>query len=489
MAIDASTPDTPDWWLIYLGKQLQADMPRLELLDRYMSGDHPLPEGHRRHRQTFRALQRHARTNYCGMVAEAVIERQHIDGFRTSDGNTDAEAWRIFQANRLDAFSGLVHTAARTFGRGYVMVGPNPNDPTTPIISIEDPRQVIHAADPARFGVTRAALKVWTDDVTGDRHAVLQLQDGRVVYYVSPKGQRRSPWSPASWELDTSEGDNGVATNPAGRVSIVPFVNRPRLGSMGLGEFEDVIDVQNRINNTILDRLVIAKMQAYRQRYATGLKDTDENGNPIDLDPGADLLWSVQDDKAKFGEFGETNMDGILKSIDADVRDISAVTRTPAHYMLADMANLSGDALQAAEIGLVAKTGIRNLHDGESWEDVMALAALTAGREADTQAEVIWRDPQFRTVAELYDAAVKAQSAGVPWRSRMELLRKTPQEIARMETERTEDALLLAQYPQLAANARFTDTITERENSKPGQPATDIVPGAPQPGAAAPAAQ
>jgi hypothetical protein len=473
VAVDASTPGSPGFWLVRLGQRLADDQARMSLLDAYFSGNHPLPEGHRRHRDVFRSLQKQARANYVGLVVEAVRERLHVEGFRAGGEGAEADkvAWGRWQASSLDADSGLVHLDALIFGRSYAIIGVDPSaSERTPVITSEDPRFVIHEADPVHPRVVRAALKTWVDDVEKMRHAVVYLPDS-ISYFVA-KASTQS-WRASTWDVDVDEGDGGVSDNPFGEVPVVPFVNRPRNGTFGLGEFEDVTDIQDRINNTILDRLVIAKMQAYRQRWAKGIKLQDENGNPISLDPGADLLWAVEDENAAFGDFQQADLAGILRAAEADVRDLAAIARTPAHYLLAQMVNISADALLAAEIGLVAKAQERQRQFGESWEQVMRLAAIAAGDTPQDDGEVIWKDPQTRTVAELYDAASKAQSAGLPWRARMELLGFTPQAIDRMEAERTADALLLAQFPQLepaGTPVRYTDTMRVSEKSSPGQP-------------------
>lgn len=467
MAVDAS-PDTPGFWLLRLGQKLADDQARMERLDAYFRGDHPLPEGHERRRGLFRHLQQKARSNYVGLVVEAVRERLHVEGFRAGgDGaEQDKQAWADWQGASLDADSGLVHLDALIFARSYVLVG---KDDSGLVITAESPRQCIHEPDPIRPRKVRASLKTWTDEVAKKRYAVVYLDD-TISYFVA--NGSTSSWRNSIWEVDVAEGEDGQARNELGVNPMVPFINRPRTGTMGLGEFEDVLDIQDRINTTILDRLVISKMQAYRQRWAKGVTLTDEDGTPIQMDPGADLLWAVEDENAAFGDFQQADLSGILAAAEADVRDLAAIARTPAHYLLATMVNISADALLAAEIGLVAKSQERQRQFGESWEQVMRLAAIAAGRAPETDSEVIWKDPQTRTVAELYDAASKAQAAGLPWRARMELLGFTPQAIDRMETERTSDALLLAQFPQLepaGTPVRYTNRI-DSGSADLGQP-------------------
>src|SRR6185312_17015810 len=79
---------------------------------------------------------------------------------------------------------------------------------------------------------------------------------------------------------------------------------------------------------------------------------------------------------------------------------------------------------------------------------------LVQGHQVPDDCEVIWQNPQFRTLTELAAASVQLVTAGVPWRTRMELLDFTPSQIDRMETERTQDAMMDALLgPQAPATA------------------------------------
>lgn len=440
-------PGSARYWLQRLGTQLENDLRSFDVLHSYRIGDHPLPEGHQRAKDAFRKLQRKARSNYTGLVIESVKERMTPIGFRTGgEGSvtTDKDARMMWQANSLDAECGIVHDNALTFGRSYVIVGA-PDVTGQPVITAEDPRQVTHIPDPIRRRTVRAALKLYEDDETGKCYAVIYLADA-IHYFVRPKPRRnayKGRFDQAKWDVDTSQFENGFAENTIGVVPVVPFINRAAVNPMGMGEFEDVLDIQDRINNVILDRLVIIKMQAYRQRWAKGLELVDENNNPIDsFDPGADLLWAVGDSDVEFGEFETTDIRQLIDAAKADTNDLAAITRTPPHYLLGALVNLSGDALKAAETGLISKVKDRMVEFGESWEQVNRLGALYLDRELPLDSEIIWADPESRSMAELADAAVKKKSVGVPWEQLMVDLDYTPTEIERMRPQRAADALL-----------------------------------------------
>lgn len=466
-----NTPGSSDWWLLRLGNGLQADQPRLENLRLYDSGDHPLPTGNRKMRETYRRLQKMSRSNYTGLVAEAVRERLRVTGFMTGSAGTrttDDEAWAVWQANSLDADSGIVHHQALSMGRSYVIVGPSGPSDEYPVITPESPLNVFHESDPVRPRKLLAAIKTWQDGIANRQLAIVYLPDQIVYYRAVTRGQTGVTWDDKSWELDP---EKPPVTNPLKRVPVVPFINRRNRASMGMGEFEDVVDIQDRINTTVLDRLVTQAMQAYRQRWVKGVDVEDENGNPQrPFDPGADLLWIVPDADAAFGDFQATDLKPLLSASSADIRDLAAISRTPPHYLLADIANVSGDALAAAESGLTSKSKDRATDAGESWEDAIRMAGEYLGSTIGADSQIVWADFERRTLAELADAAVKYSAAGVPFRERMAVLGFTPADINRMEAERMKDALLASLNSPLGVDPGSAPGASTMALTAPGSP-------------------
>jgi hypothetical protein len=459
---DTGTPGSPGWWLLRLGERLAAQAGDLETLQQYSVGDHPLPVGHRKARDAYRRFQRVARTNFVGLVADAPLERLEVQAFAggaQADLVHDAGAWRIWQANSLDADAEIVHRYAAVMRRGYVIVGPpdatDPEmPPDVPIITPEDPRLVIHESDPARRRRVRAALKAFADPIEGIGRAIVYLPDAIYYYSTAQPVDTTVAWTAQAWAVDEQRVPDGVAPNPLGIVPVVPFINRPDIDPYGVGEFETVTDVQDRINQTILDRLVIASMQAFRQRWVAGLSGEDQNGNPIfDADPGADLLWVVDNPAVKFGDFATTDIAPLLKAVEADVQHLAAITHTPASYLMATMVNVSGDALEAAEAGFVSKIGRAQRQLGESWEQVLRLAGRYGTVAVNPDAEVRWVPARQAGISQLADAAVKHEMAGVPWRQRMLDLGYSPQQIDRMDAERMQDALLAEKLGAISTTA------------------------------------
>lgn len=447
MPIDASQAYSPGWWFKRLLARLGENQDRYNRLDNYYRGDNSIPaHAHKSVRQAYRQLMGMSRTNFAELIVEPVRERMIPVGFRTGaegDELGDKEAWRIWQASALDADSSLVHRASLALGMSYVIVGPVDPEIGAPVITPEDPREVVVETDPIRRRKVVAALKVFDDDTTGLQRAYLYLP-GAVIKAARPKPSTGL----VRWDLDRFEWDGPAQALPANVVPVVPFPNRDSLGGGSVGEFEPHLPILDRINYTILNRLEIATLQAFRQRAIKGnLPITDEQGNDIDYDhifeSGPDALWMLPEG-AEIWESGGVDLGPVRSAIRDDIQDLAAVTRTPLFYLTPDAANGSAEGASLMREGLIFKTKDRIVQASESWEQVMSIAFRFAGdteRASRGDMEVLWAPPERLSLSERADAASKAQD--LPWRTRMsDIWQFSPQQIDRMEAERTMDVLV-----------------------------------------------
>ena len=448
-------------WRDVLLAELAARQAILRTHFAYYEGDHPLPRAPKAARDAYKRLLRQSRTNWVQLVVDAVAERLAVVGFRFGDQAGDADAWRIWQANGLDADSELAQTDALTCGVNYVSVWPDEGSPVGVTIAAEHPYQTVIAFDPDRRRHRLAALKAWSEPGVLRCWLVLPeasfewVADARALETVRADDSRAVS---ASWTL-VDESENVMGVVPFVELRPWPRTRPLKVGELpGRSEMDGVIDIQDRINTTILNRMIATEYAAFRQKWATGLQlptardpvtgeeVVDAAGNPTVESPfeiAVDRLLVAEDAAVKFGEFGESELAGYIKSVEADVQHLAAITKTPPHYLLGAIVNASGDALKAAETGLVSKVRRRAGHFGESWEEVMRLAFTAAGdaRAADFEAEVIWADFETRSEGETVDALVKMASLGVPREVLWQRWGASPQEVERWKRMATEDAL------------------------------------------------
>jgi hypothetical protein len=406
----------PDAETLALIKSLESDLEKQAAAcvkrDDWYSGEHPVPAltGSSKATEAYKALLDEARSNWCEIVVDAVEERLAVIGFRFGAQATetnDLDVWRsIWQTNGLDAGQITAHREALIHGFCPVLVWPG-EDGAMPTVSIEDPQQVVVKYESRARRRRVAALKVWTD---GDTKTWVLYRPDRVEWWVSQKSA-----DPARAELDEEQS----GPNPLGVVPIVELENKTRVGKPPKAEISTtVISIQKRINRTLFGRMLATEFAAFRQRWATGMEiPEDENGDQVEpFKAAVDRLWISEDPDTKFGEFSESDLNGYIRAIEADVQHLAAVTHTPPHYVLGNMVNISGDALKAAEAGLISKCRSRQTTFGERWEEIirLALKAVDDKRADDQSCAVVWRDPEYRTEGELVDALVKMASLGVP---------------------------------------------------------------------------
>lgn len=445
-----------------LSNKLQRRRQRIDLLESWYRGEPPIPflmDG--TWQEALRRFHQMGRTNFAELVVEAVRERMRPVGFRTGadgDSSSDDAAWDIWQANDMDIIQADVHRDMLALSVGYVVVGED--DDEQPLITHETPRQAIVELDPANQRKVLAGLKIYHDDVQARDFAYLYLPGQLWVSGRSRNARNGSAdvtFSAQSWEID----DDLSAQLPVpDYMPIVEFRNK-----LGLAEYETHVDILHRINQTIVQRMWITTMQAFRQRGFKGLPEEDKDGNPIDytgvfaLDPGA--MWQLPPE-VDIWESQVTDITPILNAIKSDVTYLASVTRTPLHYLTPDAAAQSAEGASLQREGLVFKTQDRINRASPGWARVMQNALKVAKNPAAAQlnpGRVIWAPPERLTLAERGAAAV--QATDVPWETKMtDIWQFSPETVERMKAQRADDQLLQDQVAAALATAAARIEVT-----------------------------
>ena len=461
MIPDADVPYSDGWWLARLTAKLNARPTRkpvniaearrwrygrrdwMDLLWSYMVGEPPLTTTMRRKQEATREFLRMSRANYGALVAEALLDRVQLVGVRTgADGDSAGDD--IMRGILADngAWMSDALTYAFALGEGFAIVGPG--EPGSATITGEDPRQVVAEMDPIRPYVARAAMKCYADDLLGEvKHLYLPADPTvgtRDRVMVAVRSARTGQWD---WD-PTRSGDLPVQGYG---VPVVPFSNR-----FGMGEFETHLDLLDRINNGIADRLWTAKVQAFKQRAIEGRIDVRDptTGEKIDLneafESGPDKLWMLPDG-VKIWESAQVDLQPILLAVRDDVKELSAVSRTPLVMFTPDAATGTAEGASLTREGLTFKADERCRRLTPPAVRTARLALAYAGHEdrARGPLQAIWAPTERYSLSQRMQAGAQAKAAGAPLEGIFaDVMQLDPETVARWMTQRSADLFFSA---------------------------------------------
>ncbi len=387
--------------------------------------------------------------NWVQVVADSPVERLTPIGIKPADmTEADKESWRVWQTNALDADSQLGFLGAVVGARSFVLVWGNPDDEETPEVTFEDASQCIVAYEPGSRRRRRAALKRWQDGWKD--YATLYLPD-EVWKFERPlqRQEKSAQMSDVDNELDSWEpreffDEPNPQPNPMRVVPMVELPNKPMLIDDPISDVSGVVAMQDAINLLWAQLFTAADYAAFKQRVILGaevptipvLNDAGEviGEKPVDMEKFAvDRVLFLTGEDAKIAEWSETNLALYTDVLEVAVGHIAAQTRTPQHYLIGKMANLSGDALIAAETGLVKRVEEKQLWFGQALREMFGLIALAQGNEAKARdirsGTVLWADAESRSQAQLADALLKLRQIGFPFEWLAGRYGLTPQEV------------------------------------------------------------
>lgn len=425
-----------------LEQQLRINQQRCEILDSYYHGRHPHTFDSMRFQQAFGRQLRSFADNWMRLVINSTANRLTVQGFQVGSGedilSADNDAWGIWQANDMDRASMMAHRETMKYGTAFVMVDPTV-EPSA--ITVESPLQVVGQRSAANRFVLVNAIKKWVGD---DGFLYLNYYEPARVFKFRSASRAPSPvvvndgervTQPATWM------PLGEVENPLGVVPIIPFENQPDTLIGGVSDLDDLIPLNDALNKVLRDMLVASEYQNFRQRYIIGAENPKDpvTGQPLSQSQ-AQLVASMsqfmafpptskEDHPITVGEFGQVDLSPYIESIEMLIHHISMVSMTPAYMLVGKMANLSADAIRAAELGFVGKLETKQTDFGGAWARGMSLALK--GKDPAPQVTTLWKTAAANSGSVLSNELVQLNAINVPKAVLWRLYGATPQEIQR----------------------------------------------------------
>ncbi|EMF02447.1 phage portal protein [Streptomyces mobaraensis NBRC 13819 = DSM 40847] len=450
-------------------KQIEKDYKKLSLIDRYTRGLHTAPYVPRKANPEFKELVKRAIHNIIPLLVDAPTNALSVEGYRRPDVTGNPAEWQFWQKNRMDQRQALVHRTAIETGQAYVSVAPGLIDPKVPEIRAYHSMKVFAGYDDPVFDpFPMYALYIESNTYSEKEPTRARFWDDQMVYDLVLGGKEPQI---------VNKRAHGLGVCP-----VIRFTPKMDLNGRVTGMVEGIIRYQDKLNQMYLSLLIAQHYTGFAIRTATGLapvERVDENGMPIldadgqptfvppVLDPSTMLVSPSPD--TQFGQLPAAPTGDFLEAIELTVRHMCAVTETPPHYLLSGkLANLSADALAAAESAFQRKIDeIRNSF-GESWELVLRLCALVSGDQTGYEVEdtqVQWADKGNRSLAQAVDAGLKLTQMNVPVDIVLTKIPGFSQQDVDLVRERLGEALLSPQGQAEGSKPKLSGA--DQEQAKP----------------------
>ncbi|MFE7463096.1 phage portal protein [Streptomyces sp. NPDC057499] len=422
---------------------LDRDEGRMGRIDRYIRGEHDDPYMPPQADDEYKLLAKRSVSNWIPLLVSTPAQALYVDGFRpgsSTEGPSEAPAstsveWSHWQRSRLDARQSAIYRGALGFGHSFVLTEKAKRGVTSKGLSAK--RTAALYEDPANDETPYAALTIVALP-KGEARGKARMWDGSYEYAVTYKSKA---------DADSVRVAR-LKRHGASECPVTRFAASVDLEGRTVGVVEPMIALQDRINQSVFDLLVAQTYTSHEVRYATGMAppmqmemvDTEGNvttdpelavdsrpkldaaGNPMpaQINHNARRFLFAEDPDVKFGSLPAGPVNSLIDSIDMSIRHLAAVSQTPPTHVLGQIANLSAEALLAAETSLQRMITEFQSVFGESWERVFRLAAELEGETTSAEnfhGEVQWRDMESRSLAQAADALGKlAEQLGIPKR-------------------------------------------------------------------------
>lgn len=474
-------------------------------IDDYLHGRHDGPYIPENADAEYRLLAERCISNWMPLLVGTPAQALYVDGYRRGKrtkgaaqfenreqaqvfGGVNAEVeWDHWQRSRLDSRQNPVMRGALTYGHSFTVTERTGKDKQVQTKGLSALKTSALFEDPANDDVPYAALTVvsWPRTESNGQGETKKIV-GRAWLYTD---KYKFPV-----EFDRLGDPDSVRVKAGSRhgsteCPVTRFTALVDLEGRTIGVIEPMIALNDRINQTVFDLLITQTGAAFTVRTVAGmapplkrdpetgeiLLDADGQPIPIPINFNAKRIMFAEDSDVKFDSLPASPLSGFIESIDMSIRHLAAVSQTPPHHLLGQIANLSAEALLAAETALSRKIEEFRHSFGESWERVFRLASELEGdveSMEDFHGEVIWRDMEQRSLAQAADALGKMrEQLGIPakglWQRVPGVTQNEIAEWSRLQEEENSE-LLLAQ-----ALTRSTGGIDSSTAPAVGAP-TDI---------------
>ena len=419
-----------------------------ETLQKYYYGDQPLKYSGEKLKDAFDTPSVRFTQNWCAVVIDSVLDRLVFKGWDLQDDGLDDLIDQFYTDNNIQKLSSDVHLNAMNTKESFIVFDKVDNVDKA---FYNDSRQVHVFYDPNNPNVKLFAAKWWKDDIEDVTRLNLYYPD-RIEKYAT-----RDKVLVSSTSFVKQEGSED---NPYDEIPVIHF-------RLNASELDNIIPIQDAVNKTFSDMMVVGEFNAFKQRWVV----TNNDLSALKNNPKALFQFfkgGSDEEPTKVGEFDAADLRMYLDAMDKLANSIAIISRTPKHYFHDTGGNISGEALIVMESPLLKK--IRQIQEVFSlaWTECAQFVLRQSGNEVDpSEIMTVW--DSVETVQPLTQANVIREyvNLGVPLETMLRRAGWGADEIEQMKADQKEARKRESTVGQEVLN--FLKLQQSRENPTGGE--------------------
>lgn len=347
--------------------------------------------------------------NWCRVLVDTTDHRQQVRALvLPGEEKADPLLRSIWDANNLSAHVSMFNRDRMIYGRAFMSVGANEEDPDLPLVRVESPREMAAEIDSRTERVTAAARFYGTDETAGiwPLHVTLYLPN--VTVWVDRGSDGR--WV----EVDRDEHNLGA-------VPVVVHLNRRQTGSwVGESQMSDIIPFADAAARSLTNLQFAQEAHGAPRMWMSGVSAgdfIDSNGKPVPkLEAYFNAITTLTRADARVGQLTAADLKNFETAMTVYGKQASIVTGFPARYFGITSVNPPAEgAIVADEFSLVRSVEAQNVQLGMTigWVGALAYRFATGEWVTGNRVRTEWHNPATPTVAQREDALMKRRSQGV----------------------------------------------------------------------------
>lgn len=381
-----------------------SDHERVYRYSRGLAGVPEVPEGAN---DELKTIARQSVLNVLDMIVNAFSAPMSVEGYRSAGAEDNAEVWRLWQADRMDARQTEIYRPTVTYGSAYTVAL---KDSTR----IRSPRQMLAVyADPHIDLWPIYALEHWID-YSAEKSARKGIVYFEGVAYPVNLGNAGIRYVRVDGEMVGREAvrvtydeddafEHGAAAPP-----VIRYVNDRDAEDLVVGEVHPLILDQQALSAANFDRLVVSRFGAFPQKYVIGwAPDTSSELQKTSVR----RLMAFEDDDVKAGAFPAAQIQPYNELINDMRIHIAKKAQAPIGAVMNKAENVGADTVAALDAPYQRKLDAKRRSWGESHEQYLRLKAELNGIDVPDDAEVIWDTTEARSFAQVVDGISKLAAA------------------------------------------------------------------------------